>query len=480
MEKTLANFSRLSDQECGLLLQGHLLETLEVEDPTYLEWEVMNKFISVDYSARESLIRLLNFYLKKNTQNIGGMPVNVWLKRYLDKQRRTPREPNTFLEYSMNNPEIQRLNEKDQIRLMRIFRLYDYFLIEPIVDLDDTAVEYIMKFPMYLSQSLQEIKAEMLPALGKKAATSTKKLEKYTIKQAIQQYPKIGEQGITSSPLKIKSFDRPVRPSIKNWLYDYTSILGQGAHDSIQRTNYLFRSENAKNLSSSERDKLGIILKSFDENTPLPIDTENNEVVFENLGTQNAERRTSIPSQSHAQESFIRAYPKVVPRPTSPLKPVENSFIRPYPPVSRPAGNAADRSAAPAKPPTLPRPIQKNIPNSRKAIQFVNPFPAPESHEVAGEAPVKLKGFSEGISRDNQGSVPPVSSKVQPANQGSTSPPRRNVGVPQNQALAPTEPLKPYAPSRPKNIFYPHYGPQREEKPEPRVEGNIVDLSGDE
>src|SRR3989339_106863 len=468
MEKTLANFSRLSDQECGLLLQGHLLETLEVEDPTYLEWEVMNKFISVDYSARESLIRLLNFYLKKNTQNIGGMPVNVWLKRYLDKQRRTPREPNTFLEYSMNNPEIQRLNEKDQIRLMRIFRLYDYFLIEPIVDLDDTAVEYIMKFPMYLSQSLQEIKAEMLPALGKKAATSTKKLEKYTIKQAIQQYPKIGEQGITSSPLKIKSFDRPVRPSIKNWLYDYTSILGQGAHDSIQRTNYLFRSENAKNLSSSERDKLGIILKSFDENTPLPIDTENNEVVFENLGAQklsgggyDSEHITPVSYQNLAEESFIQAYPRIGSEPTVRPRPVQNNFVMTFQPPE-------------TRPPISPQPVQTQKPDTKyeirdtNKIQFVNPYPAPETHkmssvkpEMAGEASREVKGVLRGVLKL------------------AASPTVKQTQFSKPKTPTPAKQPWSYAPSHPKNIIYPHYGSGRERKPDPKVEGNIVDLSGE-
>lgn len=476
LRNKIENFAKLPDQECALLVQSHLLESLEIEDPTYLEWEMLTKFINLEYFSRDELCKLFNYYLKRNLQQIAGIPVNVWLKRYLEKYAGIPREPDTFFRYSTDNPDMKALNEKDQIKLMRIFRLYDYLLVEPVSSLDDIAATNITRFPMYLSHPLSEIKAQLSSTRAESRIPAGKTSVQMALKEAARKFPKLGEQTVTNSPIKLKSFDRPVRPSIKNWLYDYTSILGQGTHDSMQRTNYLFRSENTKNLSSPEREKLGIILKSFDENTPLPVDTENNEIVFDIHETRNTQHVTQLPSQKPAQEDFIRPYPRPVAKPPAPPRPVENNFVRPYPPIFRPAGNVADRSATPVKPPVPPRPVVQGstfpprrdvgVPQSQafpdtEKIQFVNPYPAPETHEMAGEAPVKFKGFSEGFSKPAE---PPVMKPPQP---------------PRPKPVAPPEPPKPYAPSRSKNVIYPHYGPQREDKPEPKIDGNIVDLSGD-
>src|SRR4030042_7067560 len=85
-------------------------------------------------------------------------------------------------------------------------------------------------------------------------------------------------------------------------------------------------------------------------------------------------------------------------------RPIQNNFGRPY-------------QLPETKPQMPPRPIETKIRDTgygipaspagerdTNKIQFVNPYPAPETHktvaaeaEMAGEAPVKLKGFSEGV-----------------------------------------------------------------------------------
>ncbi|MDD5489057.1 MAG: hypothetical protein PHP25_00040 [Candidatus Moranbacteria bacterium] len=515
VEKKIENFSGLSDQECAAIVQNYLLETLDSE--TNFEWELLTKFIEKPYELREPLCTLFNSAVRHNQQILGERSVSEWIDIYRVTYNERERGPGTFFEFVSGSNSAKLLSQKEQVKLMRILRIFDYLFIEPFFDVEEGPAAEFMRHIIYPSTTPNEI-LSWIPEISGSAPGPSKKNAALQLKQALQKFPKIGEQTITSSPLNIKSFDRPVRPSIKNWLYDYTSVFGQGAHDSMQRTNYLFRSENAKNLSSTEREKLGIILKSFDENTPLPIDTKNNEVVFEVRETYNVEpapriaaqsaaggRRTQSPTRSPEKETFIRPYPQSVAKPTAPPNPVENSFVRPYPPISRPAGNVADRSTATEKPPVPPQPAPKQMPDpalskarlfpsptsrgipqsqafpDTEKIQFVNPYPKPGTHEVidsrpemAGEAPVKLKGFSEGAPKDNQGSAPPVLSKARLFPSG-----KQVAGIPQSQALAPPEPPKPYAPSRPKNVIYPHYGAGRENQPEPKIDGNVVDLSGE-
>lgn len=103
-----------------------------------------------------------------------------------------------------------------------------------------------------------------------------------SINEAMKKYPKIGEQPITSNPIKLRHFPAPARPSIKNWIADFHDSMGVRKHGTIERGNYLFHSENTKNLNNQERQRLAYVLKSLDENMPLNVDTLNESIVFEN------------------------------------------------------------------------------------------------------------------------------------------------------------------------------------------------------
>lgn len=397
----------LPDSECAIIIQNYLLESLDMEDPTYLELEMLAKFINIEYELREDLCKLFNQALKKNIQNIAGISINAWLKRYLEKYLRIPREPDTFLRYSLNDPKIRKLNEKDIIRLMRIFRLYDYLLVSPVFSIEDVQAVNIMHSPMFLSRPLREIVNQVsLPASALSAFSQTI-TEKLPLRDLLKKYPAVGEQMVTANQLKLSHFDRPVRPSIRNWLYDYTSQLGQERHDSMQRMKYLFSSVNGKNLTSPDREKLGIILKSFDENVPLPVDAGRNEVVFDNLevrGEKLEMRDTKLPAPSTQQ---------VVPQ----QKTSQETFIKPYPkPEAKPPVQLSRQSAN--------RPAE-NISN----VRFNEGLP------------------QKSLPRQNLPAQPQIKNAVPP--KISFSRPRRNI----------IEPIG------------------RRPRPEPKIEGNIVDLS---
>lgn len=102
----------------------------------------------------------------------------------------------------------------------------------------------------------------------------------FPILQALSKYENLGNQLITRERIKIKTQGESVRPSLFYWLKYYRDELGIGQHNSVERGNFLFRSENGKNLSSEERERVNLILKSIEENLPLTIDTKRQEIVF--------------------------------------------------------------------------------------------------------------------------------------------------------------------------------------------------------
>jgi hypothetical protein len=109
----------------------------------------------------------------------------------------------------------------------------------------------------------------------------SRKETQLSLTEALSQYPKLGEQNITTDQIKLRFMPSLVRPSIKNWITDFHDAMGAMKHSPIDRGNFLFHSENGKKLSPADRQKLGVILKSLDEQSLLNIDTESQAVIFD-------------------------------------------------------------------------------------------------------------------------------------------------------------------------------------------------------
>jgi hypothetical protein len=105
-------------------------------------------------------------------------------------------------------------------------------------------------------------------------------LEKMPLLQALSKYENLGNQLITNERIRIKSQPEPVRPSLLYWIKYYRDELGIGHHSTVDRGNFLFRSENGKRLSPEERERVNLVLKSVEENYPVDIDTEHSEIIF--------------------------------------------------------------------------------------------------------------------------------------------------------------------------------------------------------
>jgi hypothetical protein len=336
LDKKIENFSNLSDEEGGRILEKYLLQSLESE--TLLEREMMAKFLVYPYSGREPIRKVFNLAVKRNEQKVGNFTVGEWLKKYVMTYGNVERTPNTFFEFVRDNAETKTLSKRDQTRLMRIFRMYDYLLVGPILELDDVRMN-ILRFPMYINEdnSGMPVGQKNTPEQSY-AEESPRKIINATIQEALKNYPQLGEQGITNNQLKLKYFPTLVRPSIKNWITDFHDNMGAGKHSSIDRANYLFHSDNGKKITPVERQKLTMILKSLEEQVPLSIDVQAQAIVF-NLNEQQPESIDQQPkineqrptvSQSRLNENryaadVTSAIPSL-PRPTIDTQRIQRSY----------------------------------------------------------------------------------------------------------------------------------------------------------
>jgi hypothetical protein len=162
---------------------------------------------------------------------------------------------------------------------------------------EEEAWKKVLELEPWIAE-LDNEKKEEAQAEQKKVQEKMASIVKMTLQEALKKYEKLGEQHLSGNPIKLKIFEAPVRPSIKNWIADYYEKVDARHHDSIERGNYLFHSENARKLTTGERQKVGTMLRALDENAAVTIDPQRQEIVFGGLedATEESEngRRTEV------------------------------------------------------------------------------------------------------------------------------------------------------------------------------------------
>jgi hypothetical protein len=142
---------------------------------------------------------------------------------------------------------------------------------------EDEAYKKVLEIEPWLAESENRNKAgdSYIEPLQKKVEYA-----KINISQAMRDFPKVNEQKITEGYIKPSDSQYPLQPTVRNWIGDFYREMGAGSHNIIERGNYLFHSANTKKLSSPDRQKLAIILKSLSEGVPLTIDPVMQKIVF--------------------------------------------------------------------------------------------------------------------------------------------------------------------------------------------------------
>ncbi len=110
--------------------------------------------------------------------------------------------------------------------------------------------------------------------------TKKEDVSQKSIREALKSNPQIANQIVTSKPIILMGRKENIDPTVQNWLIDYRSQFGAIKNTEDERREFLFRSANAKNLSSEERHKLEMLIESHDKETPLPIDNNKGIILF--------------------------------------------------------------------------------------------------------------------------------------------------------------------------------------------------------
>ena len=134
------------------------------------------------------------------------------------------------------------------------------------------------------AKNLNSESSNIIPEVGgEKKITDNSQIIHVGIKDVLEKYPSTKNQFITSKPIKLKDKKETVNATLSNWLKDYRERKGLPPHSGMERTDYLFNSENTRNLDNSERTILGEALKAYDEGGTLPIDKNSNKIVLSEL-----------------------------------------------------------------------------------------------------------------------------------------------------------------------------------------------------
>ena len=133
---------------------------------------------------------------------------------------------------------------------------------------------------------------------GKLEAAANEQLNYVGVSELLEKYSSIQNQFITSQPIKLQDKEQPVNATLSNWLKDYRDKKGAPPHSSMERTDYLFNSENTSRLDNSERTILGNVLKAYDEGGELPIDKNSGKLVLSELFRQDIALQPPSPKKT--------------------------------------------------------------------------------------------------------------------------------------------------------------------------------------
>ena len=259
--KVLA-FPALSDEDAAEVLKNHYLVSYDID--VSMQDYLAAKLFTVPYLVRDDLRKLLKEALVNNVERLGPSTIGQWIGAYESLFDVKTRDLSATSQFILEYPSASELNKIELSRLLDILKTYDMLLL---VALPVTNPNLYKAFSSESSQSNLE------------ASSSPANYTHIILSEALKDYPDLGEQLITSQKINLRSFPYPVRPSIKNWLADYTSLLGYESHGSMARSQYIFQGANAKNLSEQDKNRLAYILKAFDENSPITLNKNTSQII---------------------------------------------------------------------------------------------------------------------------------------------------------------------------------------------------------
>jgi len=279
-------FATLPEYEQLQLFKNHLIKALRVGidiqnrftikihlTPATLWPETAQTFVEAMLKNEERVGR--NQIIIQGERNSIIQTTANWLRDYnriygTDKHERII--PHRYISESTN---AQRMKPDERAILLKLLELYENIKF-PSQKQIEKALEKVSREE---GISFDEEKDDNL-ITGIQKTMNTQDIVSEDINSILGKYPKVGEQIIGKKPIKTIQADQWIKPTINNWLADYRSYAGAGPHDTKERSDYLLRSPNTQELDTKDREKLALILRSYDESYILKYSTQRQEIVF--------------------------------------------------------------------------------------------------------------------------------------------------------------------------------------------------------
>ncbi|MFZ2975171.1 MAG: hypothetical protein WA055_00895 [Candidatus Moraniibacteriota bacterium] len=278
----LTAIPQLSDEETARVLRDNFLSSFDAEID--MENRLTVKLFLVPEIPRDALRQKLKQALMENQQKLGSLTVSEWIAEFEKNHNIKTRNLSASVDFVNTNRNAISLNPIEKSRLKEFIHIYDYLLVTTLPATGPT-LDAILNSNHQSSQNFSSPQPQTLHNYIPQNSISNSQEEQTKIEQlflpdALKKFPEIGEQLVTSMRIKLKNFPEPVRPSISNWLSDYTFSLGFESHSAMDRGTYLFRNENAKVLNSTDREKISFLLKAYDENSLVDVNVNTKQIVF--------------------------------------------------------------------------------------------------------------------------------------------------------------------------------------------------------
>jgi hypothetical protein len=297
-------FPVIPEKEQMKLIAEHLLLPLydggfDLKKP----FEIKQLLTPISIWPDETVPKLIETFLQ-NQEKIGDQPrktktgkevlptIEFWLKDYLDEYGMDKQESVAIMHYLSQSENVNTLNNKEKEVLKRLLLLFESIKVFSI----DQIFREVQKIAIKENQANagarpslpQPTKQPTTPfVFSQRSAPSLEKTEtsgdliaKRTIKQALESRPQIAAQEITSQPVLLLGKQDPVRPTVQNWLLDYRSRFGISEHTAEDQKSFIEKSPNTKNLSEQERQRVFLVIDSYDNDSLLNVSETNKRLLF--------------------------------------------------------------------------------------------------------------------------------------------------------------------------------------------------------
>jgi len=287
------SFATLPENEQLSLFEKHIVKAIRVGIDLKNRFTI--KLHLIPAASWPETAQLFVEAIIRNNEKIGRNPITVngenqsspqtvsnWLRDYNRIHGMDRHEKIITHRHLSENPNAQRLKSDEKAILLKLLEFYEGIKFPSHRQIQE-AVEKAYRRQAAKGEidlEPEDTGNEILTGVKNEMADYKEEAVSEDINLILSKFPKAGDQLIGEKPIQMLQNGEWVQPTVNNWLADYRTYAGAGPHETKERSDYLLRSPNTQNLNTKDREKLGLLLRSYDENYILKFSKDRQEILF--------------------------------------------------------------------------------------------------------------------------------------------------------------------------------------------------------